>query len=24
VKAREEEDDRSWWGLKGFLEDIVS
>ncbi len=24
VKAREEEDDRSWWGLKGAIEDIVS
>lgn len=24
VKARQEEDDRSWWGLKGFFEDLVS
>ncbi len=24
VRAREEEGDRSWWGLKGFIEDIVS
>jgi len=24
LKARDEEDDRSWWGFKGFLEDIVS
>jgi hypothetical protein len=24
VRAREEEDDRSWWGLKGFIDDIVS
>ena len=24
VKAREEEDDRSWWGLKGVVEDLVS
>jgi len=24
VKARGEEDDRSWWGLKGVIEDIVS
>ncbi len=24
VKARQEEDDRSWWGLKGLIEDLVS
>ena len=23
VKARDEEDDGSWWGLKGVLEDLV-
>ncbi|HSH59772.1 MAG TPA: hypothetical protein VK988_09075 [Acidimicrobiales bacterium] len=24
VKARQEEDDRSWWGLEGLIEDLVS